>query len=384
MISYRLSDNCQEVEMVYEGFDIYTGKLERITTENNHIVSIEEIIGNKDDYPYISRCLVDMQVNGYKGVDYSSPDLSVDGIVSLCEELAKTGTKKHVPTIITNSDILIENNIRKIIEAIEKNSIVASSIVAIHIEGPFISDKDGPRGAHELIYVRDPSLEEFDRWYNASNGLLRIVTIAPERKGAEEFIRHAVSKGVRIAIGHCMPELTDVEKAVNAGASLSTHLGNGCAGMIPRLKNHIWKQLADDSLTAGIIADGYHVPADVLKVMYRTKGPDKIVLVSDVAPPGGLAPGDTKWGGTDVTVYDDGHLGLKNTEFLAGAGHLLNHDIPFFMKATGASLLETVRMSSDNPLKVMGIENQFNGFKEGGIADIISYNIANDRLTIVC
>lgn len=364
--------------MLFKGIEIYSNEAKEIEVVDGVIRDIRPAQYDSS-LPYISRGFIDMQVNGYMGIDYSSDDLSVEGIVELCHAMHRTGSLRHVPTIITNSEERIIRNLRVIREAVDSEPIVKASVAGVHIEGPYISTKDGPRGAHDILFVRDPSVEEFHRWQEAAGGLIKIVTIAPEKAGAVEFIKAVSREGVNVAIGHCEPTVEQLYAAVEAGAKLSTHLGNGSSGLLPRLKNHIWQQLADDRLIGGFISDGYHVPEYTMRAMYRSKGPDNTILVSDVAPPGGMAAGLTKWGNIDVEVHQDGHLGLWNTEFLAGAGHLLDYDLVQFMRFTGASLAEAIKLVTENPAKVLGVGSG-QEFTVGEKADIISFRIG-ERLT---
>ena len=367
--------------MKFTGIDIYSQKAEEITIEKGKIIAINEIKSQKG-LPYLSKTFLDMQVNGYKGIDYSGQDLDADGIAKLVEALSETGTCRHVPTIITNSRERITNNLKIIADTVRNNEMTRNAIPGIHVEGPFISSEDGPRGAHDPQFVRNPDTKEFDEWLDASDGLLKIVTIAPEKEGAIDFIKYAVNHNVTVSIGHCAPDAKDIKKALDAGATLSTHLGNGSHAILPRLRNYIWQQLAEDGLCAGIISDGFHLPDSVLKTFWRTKGKDRLILVSDVALLGGKEPGIFKWGNIDVEVFPDGHLGLPGTALLAGAGHLLDRDIPVFMKATGAGLKEAIGLVTTNPEKMLKLEPSTTGFHVGDIADIVSFTYDDLKLNM--
>ncbi|HWP68601.1 MAG TPA: hypothetical protein VN437_04810, partial [Rectinemataceae bacterium] len=243
--------------------------------------------------------------------------------------------------------------LRTITRARRASPLIDSAIAGVHIEGPYISGDDGPRGAHDPRYVRDPDFEEFLEWQDAAEGLIRIVTIAPERDGAMDFIEKITKTGVVAAIGHTAASPEEIREAIAAGCTLSTHLGNGSHASLPRLKNYIWEQLAADSLRAGIISDGFHLPEAVVKVLARAKGMDRLILVSDVALLGGYPAGLYKWGNLDVEVFKDGHIGLPGTSFLAGAAHLLDWDIPTFMRFTGATLGDTIRLCTVNPARLL-------------------------------
>jgi N-acetylglucosamine-6-phosphate deacetylase len=311
-----------------------------------------------------------MQVNGFQGSDYSLDDLDLNHIERIVASLAESGVTGHVPTIVTRPRERIVRNLRVISQARKESSLLAATIPAIHIEGPFISHEDGPRGAHDPRYVRDPDFDEFLEWQDAAGGLVKMVTLAPERRGALEFIGKLASAGVVASIGHSAASPEQIREAVAAGASFSTHLGNGSHASLPRLRNYLWEQLADDRLSVGMIADGFHLPEAVVKVILRAKGLEKIVLVSDVSLPGGWEPGVYRWGNLDVEVHPDGHVGLKGTSFLAGAGHRLDHDIATFMKFTGVPLFDTLKLCTRTPARILGLPSSAGRLEAGASADL--------------
>jgi N-acetylglucosamine-6-phosphate deacetylase len=332
-----------------------SGKGIKLTIGGGRVLEVEET-EVPPDAPYISAGFFDIQVNGFAGNDYSAPDLETRHVRSMMEHLAASGTTQHLPTIVTSPKDRMLRNLRVIAAAMESSPAAAAAIPGIHLEGPAISSEDGPRGAHDPAFVRDPSLEEFEQWQEAAGGRIRLITLAPERKGALEFIQAVSARNVVVGIGHTAASPERIREAVAAGARFSTHLGNGCQNVVPRLRNHIWEQLADDRLCAGLIADGYHLPPAVVKVMWRAKGPRRTVLASDAATMGGKEPGMYQWGSVDVEVHGDGHLGLAGTEYLAGAGHLLDRCIAQFIKAAEASLSEAIRLCTVNPAALLGAD----------------------------
>lgn len=301
-----------------------------------------------------SHGFIDTQVNGYGGVDYSGPELTVDGVRAVVGALLETGTTAHVPTVITSSQERICTNLELIARAREADTDLARAIPALHVEGPYISELDGPRGAHDAQYVRDPDLGELREWIASARGHLKVITLAPERRGAIEAIRFLTDQGIVVSIGHTAADGETIAAAIAAGAAHSTHLGNGSHATIPRLRNYLWAQLASDELSAGIIADGFHLPAEVMRTFVRAKRPHRIVTVSDVAPVGGLAPGRYDWGTIALDVHDDGHVALAGTPYLAGSGHLLDRGIVQLLIASDLSLAETVATCTTNAARLLG------------------------------
>lgn len=204
--------------MELKGIDIFENQPVQLTIREGRIIARKPIPA-EGDLPFLSPGFLDMQVNGYRGVDYSSEQLKMESIEGLVKNLAKSGTTRHIPTIITNSRERICRNLSVIAEAVENSPLLEKAIAGIHVEGPFISKEDGPRGAHDAKYVRDPSIEELDAWIDASHGLLRMVTIAPERKGAVPFIEEAVKRNVIVSIGHTAASKEELEQSIAAGAS---------------------------------------------------------------------------------------------------------------------------------------------------------------------
>ncbi len=371
------------IMVTLRGRSIYNDEGISLSLENGRIADVQpaEI---PPDAPYVSPGFFDLQVNGYAGNDYNSPDLSTAEIRRIVDLLAESGTTGHLATVITGPTKRIESNLRTIAGAIAADSLLAEAIRGIHLEGPYISAEEGARGAHQAKYVHDPDFDEFQGWQEACGNRIKIITLAPERKGALEFIERVSRGGTIVAIGHTGSSAQRIMEAVEAGARMSTHLGNGSHSMVPRLQNYIWEQLAEDRLHAGIISDGYHLPAAVVKVIARAKGLRRLILVSDVAVMGGKEPGVYEWDGVAVRVYEDGHLGLADAEFLAGAGHLLDRCIAQFIRFTGVRIDEAVRLCTTNPAQFLGLQPAGEGFSAGLPADLtlFRWNPGADKLEV--
>jgi N-acetylglucosamine-6-phosphate deacetylase len=359
----------------YTGIDCSTARPIRVRVAADGSAQIDDLPpspATDPTLPFLCPGFFDIQINGYAGIDYSSAGLSAGGteaaieqITALVRAIARSGTTRHLATIITNGTERIVANCAAIAAAVRRSPLLAAAVVGIHVEGPFISSLDGPRGAHDLDHVRDPDWNEFLRWQEAAEGLIRVVTVAPERNGALDLIERLSAAGVVAAIGHTGATPQQIRDAIGAGARLSTHLGNGSHAVLPRLKNYIWEQLGADELSASIIADGFHLPPSVMRTMARAKGLDRIVLISDAAFLAGAPPGIRRWGETVVEVHADGHLGVAGTEFLAGAGHLLDHDIACFCAATGVPVAEAVGLCVHNPARLLGLPAEWAAIAPG-------------------
>ena len=304
--------------------------------------------------------MIDTQVNGYLGFDYSDPAFDKSWAGKICRALVQKGTLQHFATIVTRPEEVTLRNIDRIVQAAHEDELVARCLTGIHIEGNYISALDGPRGAHDINYVRACDLAEFDHWLDHSRGLLKYITIGAEAEGAEELIRHAVSCGVTVALGHTGATAEQIHRAVEAGASVSTHLGNGIFQSLDRFENPLWPQLRDSRLTAGVIADMCHVTPDLLWIISRCKESENIILVSDLAPCAGLPKGRLKWGNMDVEIVDDGSVRLAGTPYLAGAGSVLLTDVFNWARCTGTPVRKAIESATIVPIKKYNLQ-----FREG-------------------
>ena len=232
------------------------------------------------------RGFVDLQVNGYAGVNFSSDTLTLAEVLSVTQLLARRGTQAFCPTVITAPPAVYRHALPVLAEAI-RDPRSQGRLLGIHLEGPFISPEDGAVGAHPVEFVRLPSPADFDALYRLADGQITLLTLAPELPGALELIRHVVGLGVVVSIGHTLADGPVVRAAVEAGVRLSTHLGNGCPNLLHRHHNPIWPQLAAGELSAMLITDGHHLPPEVIAAFLAAKGPGRILVTSDAAPAAG-------------------------------------------------------------------------------------------------
>jgi len=306
--------------------------------------------------PWIGPGLVDVQVNGYGGHEFNEAGLTEDTVAQISRQQDACGLVAYCPTATTHSDATLRHTLATIAAACERWPDVARRIAGIHLEGPYISAEDGPRGAHPREHVRPPDWDEFQRYQEAAGGRLVILTLSPEYEGSAAFIARVAASGVRVAIGHTAATSDQIRAAVDAGASFSTHLGNGAHPRIRRHPNYIWDQLADDRLWASLIVDGHHLPASVVKSFVRAKSAERCLLVSDITGMAGLPPGRyerTSLG--NVEVLDDGKLVVAGQrDLLAGAALPIGVGIGNVMTFAGVDLRTAVDMASIRPSLLVG------------------------------
>jgi len=294
--------------------------------------------------------LFDLQVNGFGGVDFNNPSTTTEDVVRAIQAMRATGVTRFLPTLITSS---IER-FAKCAKTLTQTRHPA--IVGLHMEGPYISPDDGARGAHSREQVVAASVEDFARRQEASDGQIRLVTLAPEVVGAIPLIEHLVATGIRVAIGHTAASPEQIRNAVKAGATLSTHLGNGCANPLPRHPNLIWEQLASDGLFASLIVDGHHLPPATVKAIIRAKTPQRTLLVTDAAAAAGCVPGRYELNGEQVELSADGRVSQPGKPWLAGSAITLDRAVANTVKFTGLPIEEVLPMASSQPAEYLGVQ----------------------------
>lgn len=292
--------------------------------------------------------LFDLQVNGFAGIDFNASDLSADGAVEALEQMRTTGVTRCLPTLITSSFAQFAWCAGVLAR------LTHPMIAGLHMEGPYVSPEDGARGAHPRHHVAPASIDDYRRRQEAAGGRIRLVTLAPEVPGALRLIERLVADGVRVAIGHTAASSEQIADGVSAGASLSTHLGNGCAQLLPRHPNVIWDQLAEDGLYATFIVDGHHLPATTVKAMIQAKTPTRSMLISDAIAAAGGAPGAYTIGDVRCELGADGRVSLPGTTYLAGSSLTLDRAIGHTARFTGLPIEAILPMASTTPARFLG------------------------------
>ncbi|HKQ76971.1 MAG TPA: N-acetylglucosamine-6-phosphate deacetylase [Blastocatellia bacterium] len=317
--------------------------------------------------------LIDIQINGYDGVDFNDPDTSAERIDAATRQLWRTGVTAFCPTIITESFDHIAKCLSNLVRAGDESPEFARAMIGLHVEGPFISPEDGPRGAHPKQHARPPDWNEFQKWQDAARGRIRIITLSPEWPDAIDFIERVVGAGVVVAIGHTAATPAQIADAARAGAKLSTHLGNGSHAKIDRHPNYIWEQLANDDLWASFIVDGQHLPPSVVKCFLRSKGVARSILVSDAIAAAGKPAGRYRLGNVEVEVTPARRVCLPGTPYLAGSVLEMHEAVAKTVQFSDATLDDALRMASANPAELLGAGAELGSIEIGRRADLIMF-----------
>ena len=303
--------------------------------------------------------LVDLQVNGYAGVDFNAPAerLSADGLHRAAESMRRRGVAAALITLITDEPAAMLARAARLADLCRADARLGGFYVGLHVEGPFLSPEDGPRGAHPAAHVTSPAArpEFIPRLLDAAGDWLRMVSLAPESPGAIGLIRQLARHGVVPAIGHTAASADSLAEAVAAGARLSAHLGNGSHGLLPRLDNYVQYQLSRDDLPASFIADGVHMPFYTLKNFLRAKGWSRSILVTDATAAADAGPGRYTVAALEIESDAAGRVCLAGRATLAGSSLRLDRAVANVHYHCGVGLAEAWRMASQTPAELIGL-----------------------------
>ncbi|HEV3164440.1 MAG TPA: amidohydrolase family protein [Isosphaeraceae bacterium] len=330
-----------------------TGHWIRVEVQDLLIAEVESADGPEaisDSDAWLAPAFWDLQLNGRWGVSFSDPELTVEHVAAIVRAQAELGTARLCPTLISATFECLRRGVATIAAASDQYADVGRRVLGIHLEGPYLSELPGYRGAHPAEALHDADWAEFERLQEAAGGRIVLITLAPERPGAIEFIRKATANGIIVALGHTAADGRTIREAAQAGARLSTHLGNGIAAQLARHPNPIWNQAADDRLWATLIADGHHLDEATLRVLVRAKTPERIILVSDASPLAGLPPG--RYG--EWAVDPAGKIVVAGTPYLAGSNQALETGVNFLIRSTALSLSKAVETVTCNAARLLG------------------------------
>lgn len=367
-----------------KGIHYKTGKLIEVIVKDGYIKYIHDLGSQiiEEEKQIIAPGFVDIQINGYKGYDFNQKALIKKEWDEVTQHLLSVGVTTFYPTIITNSIDNISKILKENIKVLNDTNMYNGIIGGFHLEGPYLSLLDGPRGAHEKKHIKAPNWKEFCNLQKIAEGNIKIITVSPEWDHSADFIKKVTNSGVKVAIGHTAANTAQIHEAVEAGAILSTHLGNGTHVELPRHPNYIWDQLSEDRLWASVISDGHHLPDNLIKVFQQVKK-RKMILVSDSVALAGTAPGNyTSPVGGEVTLSKSGRLHLIGEKrLLAGSAKNLLQGVQHIVQSNIVSKAEGINKASIYPSNLMGLQVK-RGLTVGAPADLIVINQIEDNWDI--
>ena len=358
------------------GLDPGTGQSLTVEVKSGVIQAVHrsQAAASESGQGWLAAGLIDLQVNGYAGHDLNDDQVTPETVQALARAMLASGVTTFLPTLITASEAQLTKALGAVQAARRLDPVVANMVPYVHVEGPAIAPEDGPRGAHPAAHVRAPSVAEFDRWQQASGSVVGMVTLSPHWPDSAAYISHVVASGVHVALGHTDASPAQIVAAVDAGARISTHLGNGMYAMINRRRNPFWAQLVDDRLCASFIADGHHLAPDLLKVMLRSKGLGQSMIVSDATAIGGMSAGHYQASiGGAVTLSANGRLSMDDgsDQYLAGAALPLLAGVANLVRDGGLGLSDALGLATVQPGRWVGGRGLL---APGQPADLIRFN----------
>jgi N-acetylglucosamine-6-phosphate deacetylase len=319
---------------------------------------------------------VDLQVNGGGGA-LLTDDPTESAIERMTRAHARFGTTSMLPTIVTASEETLVASLRAV-RAATGRTFGGARVLGSHMEGPFISMTR--KGAHDERYIREPDAEMFERLLEAADGTLRIVTIAPELPHAVDLYRFATAEHVAVSIGHTDATYEEALAGIDAGATFATHVFNAMRPITQRDPGVIGAVLEHPHVTAGLIPDAVHVHPSVLGLVARSKGVERTALVTDaiVTPDNGAAD----LGGRRVELRDGAPYLADGT--LAGSALTMNEAVRRMHERAGLPLIDCVRMATETPARVLGLDHQLGVLRPGAHADIVicDEHVAIDRVIV--
>ena len=320
---------------------------------------------------------VDQHIHGAGGSD--GMDGTVKDIAMIAKTIAAEGTTSFLVTTMTQSP----ENITKALEAVkayrEENSDEGARVEGVHLEGPFIAAAH--KGAQPLEYVKEPDIAAFDAYNEASGNAIRIVTLAPEVEGADEFIKHLTEKGIVSSIGHTGAKFTDIEKAVANGASNVTHTYNAQTALHHREIGTVGSAMLIDELNCELIADTIHVSVPAMRLLIKNKPADKLTLITDAMRAKGIPDGVSELGGQTVYVKN-GEARLEDGT-LAGSVLRMNRALQNIVEKVGVPFTQAVDFATINPAKNLKIDHEVGSIAVGKRADFTVINENYDVLMTV-
>jgi N-acetylglucosamine-6-phosphate deacetylase len=340
----------------------YTGRLMsgecvRINVADQKITRVESI-PQDDSFPYVLPVLVDLQQNGGLGTYYNMlEETGKNKLYDIAALLRRNGIGRCLATLTTHPFDSLMKSAALFDETLNNDRDLEKLFFGFFQEGVFISPQAGWRGSHSPKYILKPDWEKFRELDKQSGNRIKVVNVAPEEPGGLDFVEQAANAGKKVTLGHCCPSTEIIRKAVERGASMVTHFGNGAAPQIHRFKNPFWEMLNNDKLKLGLICDGFHLPPELVELAIKIKGRANCYMVSDATGYSGKAPGiyqvskDLK-----IVIEKNGYIHVKDSEILSGAWFQLNRGVEFLVNKLGMTFLEAWEQCSLVPANVIGIK----------------------------
>lgn len=297
---------------------------------------------------------VDLQVNGYAGVDFNADDVTEEQLAEVCERLSADGVQQILATVITAPLEAMTARLSNLARHIERVPEIGRMIGGLHVEGPFINPQPGFVGAHPASAVEPASSETARRLVEAGGGHVKLFTLAPEMDERARVTEELSRQGIAVAAGHSDASRDQLCESIDAGLKLFTHLGNGCPAMLARHDNIIQRVLSlADRLMISFIADGHHVPFPALRNYVRCIPDENVVIVTDAISAAGLGPGRYQLAGQTVEVDSAGAAWSADRTHFAGSAATMPKMAKLLTEQMTLGPARIQRWMSDNPRRLI-------------------------------
>lgn len=304
--------------------------------------------------PQSATAYFDLQVNGYAGVDFNGDDLAAASLDHACQAMRADGVDQFLATIITDELPAMERRLAQLALCRAASPLACEMVEGIHIEGPFISREPGYVGAHPAGAARPATRDAAARLLDAAAGLVRIVTLAPEQDGDGAVTAWFTAQGVCVSAGHCNPSLDQLERSLDAGLAMFTHLGNGCPLQMHRHDNIVQRVLSlAERLWVCFIADGVHVPLVALANYLKLVGPGRAIVVSDAVAAAGMGPGVYTLAGQPVVVDEQLATWAADRSHLVGSACTMRQMAANLAGPLGLSETVIKQLTATNPQRAL-------------------------------
>ena len=348
-------------------FDKKIRKISRCADKNAEVIELPE-------GAIVLPGFVDQHIHGAGGSD--GMDGTVQDVSIIANTIASEGTTSFLVTTMTQSP----ENITKALQAVKEYKAAdpadGARVIGVHLEGPFIAAKH--KGAQPLEYVKEPDVKAFDEYNEASGNSIRIVTLAPEVEGAEEFVKHLTDLGIVSSIGHSGAKYPDIEKAVSLGASNVTHTYNAQSALHHREIGVVGSAMLLDDLNCELICDTIHVSVPAMRLLVKNKPLDKLSLITDAMRAKGLPDGESELGGQKVFVKD-GEARLEDGT-LAGSVLRMNRAVQNMVEKVGVPFTQAVDYATINPARMLKIDDVTGSIKVDKNAD---FTVLNENFDVL-
>jgi N-acetylglucosamine-6-phosphate deacetylase len=288
---------------------------------------------------------IDLQVNGWGGIDFSDPALTEEQALTACQSIRTSGTSGFLATLITCDETVYQRNFSLMAK------VKADGLLGLHVEGPFFNPECGALGVHSAAACLPADVDRLQEWQERAGGNIRLLTIGADLPHAPELTAAACRLGITVSLGHHLATFDQIRACADAGATALTHFGNGLPLTIHRHHNPLWAGLAEERLAVMVIADGHHVPQPMLQVVARVAG-ERLILVSDAASIAGTPPGSYRCFGREVELHSDGRLVDIASGGFAGSAASLSDCVAV---ARSWDIPNVEAAASQRPLNLIGV-----------------------------